>query len=237
MPSDPNLNPPAFSVAVHAAIFRHPMWALTSQRGENLNPERGSERAKCVPARTAAEFHGALNRGFAVELTREPGERTGVMVEDGGTARVIPAVRSEGYELEWRRAMAKKFFSQGVDDLQKNGPSGALATNGASRYRCASSAPQAACWLRASSFRRAARISSDAGAGTNWPTTGRGPRPTAPKDSDSGVELSLRGHEPARVGNLPRLDRVMRLDDDDGRFLVRWGDRPWGQLTLALFLP
>ena len=166
-----------------------------------------------------------------------PGEPTGVMLEDGGTARVIPAARSEGYEPEWRRAMAKKFFSQGGDELQKNGPSGALATNGASRYRCAYSAPQAACWLRASSFRRAARISSDAGAGTNWPTTGRGPRPTAPKDSDSGVELSLRGHEPARVGNLPRLDRVMRLDDDDGRFLVRWGDRPWGQLTLALFLP
>ena len=29
----------------------------------------------------------------------------------------------------------------------------------------------------------------------------------------------------------------MRLPDDDGRFLIRVGNRPWGQLTLALFLP
>ncbi len=76
---------------------------------------------KCVPARAAAEFHGALNRRFALERTREPGERTGVMVEDGGTARVIPAARSEGYEPEWRRAMAKKFFSQGGDELADYG--------------------------------------------------------------------------------------------------------------------
>ena len=132
---------------------------------------------KCVPARAEAAFHGALNRGFAVELTREPRERIGVMVEDLGTVEEITTARSDRHELEWRRAMAKKFFSQGGDDLQKNGPSGALATSGASRYRCVYSAPQAACWLRASSFRRAARISSDAGVGTNWPTTGRGPRP------------------------------------------------------------
>ena len=96
MPSAPNLNPPASSVAVHAAIFRHPLWALTPQKGANLNPERGSERAKCVPARTAAEFHGALNRGFAVELTREPGERTGVMVEDGGDRARDPRGQERG---------------------------------------------------------------------------------------------------------------------------------------------
>ena len=177
MPSAPNLNPPASSVAVHAAIFRHPMWALTPQRGENLNPERGSERVKCVTARTAAEFRGAFARRLALELTWEPGERIGVMVEERGTVGEIAAAGSHRHAQEWRRTMAKKFFSQGVDDLQKNGPSGALATNGASRYRCAYSAPQATCCLRASSFRRAARISSDAGAGTNWPTTGRGPRP------------------------------------------------------------
>ena len=81
MPSAPNLNPPVSSAAVHAAIFRHPMWALTPQRGENPDPERGSERVKCVPARAEAAFHGALNRGFAVELTREPRERIGVMGE------------------------------------------------------------------------------------------------------------------------------------------------------------
>ena len=56
------------------------------------------------------------------------------------------------------------------------------------------------------------------GRGRTGRLRGAGRDPTAPQDSDSGVELSLRDHEPARVGNLPRLDRVMRLDDDDGRF-------------------
>ena len=65
MPSAPNLNPPASSVAVHAAIFRHPMGARTPQRGETPDPERASERVKCVPARAAAEFHGAFDRGRA----------------------------------------------------------------------------------------------------------------------------------------------------------------------------
>ena len=120
MPSAPNLNPPASSVAVHAAIFRHPMWALTPQRGENPNPERGSEQVKCVPARAAAEFHGALNRGVAVELTREPGERIGVMGEDLGSVDKITAGRSELHEPEWRRTMAKKSSWQcGEDDTEK----------------------------------------------------------------------------------------------------------------------
>ena len=119
MPSAPNLNPPASSVAVHAAIFRHPMGALTPQRGENLNPERGSEQVKCVPARAAAEFHGAFDRGLALERTREPGERIGVMVEDLGTVEAITAAGSERHAPEWRRAMAEKFFSQrGKDDAK-----------------------------------------------------------------------------------------------------------------------
>ena len=120
MPSAPNLNPPVSSAAVHAAIFRHPMWALTPQRGENLNPERGSERVKCVPARAEAAFHGAFDRGFAVELTREPGERIGVMGEDGGSVDKITAGRSELHELEWRRAMAEKSsWQRGEDDTEK----------------------------------------------------------------------------------------------------------------------
>ena len=120
MPSAPNLNPPASSVAVHAAIFRHPMGARTPQRGENPNPERASERVKCVPARAEAAFHGALNRGVAVELTREPGERIGVMGEDLGSVDKITAGRSELHELEWRRTMAKKSSWQcGEDDTEK----------------------------------------------------------------------------------------------------------------------
>ena len=116
MPSAPNLNPPVSSAAVHAAIFRHPMGARTPQRGENPNPERASERVKCVPARTEAAFHGALNRGVAVELTREPRERIGVMGEDLGSVDKITAGRSELHELEWRRAMAKKSsWQRGAD--------------------------------------------------------------------------------------------------------------------------
>ena len=120
MPSAPNLNPPVSSAAVHAAIFRHPLWARTPQRGENPNPERASERVKCVPARAAAEFRGALNRGVAVELTREPAERIGVMGEDRGSVDKITAGRSELHELEWRRTMAKKSSWQcGEDDTEK----------------------------------------------------------------------------------------------------------------------
>ena len=115
MPSAPNLNPPASSVAVHAAIFR----AKAPQRGENLNPERGSEQVKCVSARAAAEFHGAFDRGLALELTREPGERIGVMVEDGGAVEAIGAARRDRHEPEWRRAMAEKSFSQRREDDAK----------------------------------------------------------------------------------------------------------------------
>ena len=116
----PNLNPPASSVAVHAAIFRHPLWALTPQRGENPDPERGSEQVKCVPARAEAAFHGALNRRLALELTREPGERIGVMVEGGGAVEEIAAARRDWHEPEWRRAMAKKsFWQHGKDDAKK----------------------------------------------------------------------------------------------------------------------
>ena len=120
MPSAQNLNPPASSVAVHATIFRRPMWALTPQRGENPDPERGSEQVKCVPARAAAAFHGTFDRRLALELTREPGERTGVILEAVGTVDEITAVRNELHEPEWRRAMAEKSFGQrGKDRAEK----------------------------------------------------------------------------------------------------------------------
>ena len=112
MPSAPNLNPPASSAAVHAAIFQ----AKAPRRGENPDPERASERVKCVPARAEAAFHGALNRGVAVELTREPRERIGVMGEDLGSVDKITAGRSELHAQEWRRTMAKKSsWQRGAD--------------------------------------------------------------------------------------------------------------------------
>ena len=104
MASTPNLNPPVSSAAVHAAIFQ----AKAPRRGENPDPERASERVKCVPDRAAAEFHGTFDRRIALDLTREPGERTGVMVEERGAVEEITAGRSELHEPEWRRAMAEK---------------------------------------------------------------------------------------------------------------------------------
>ena len=68
MPVNPNLNPPVSSAAVHATIFQ----AKAPRRGENPDPERGSERVKCVPARTETQFLGAFDRGLELELTREP---------------------------------------------------------------------------------------------------------------------------------------------------------------------
>ena len=75
---------------------------------------------KCVPARTEAEFHGTFDRRLALELTREPGERTGVMVVDGGAVEEVTAAGSELLEQEWRRAMAEKsFWQRGKDDAKK----------------------------------------------------------------------------------------------------------------------
>ena len=52
-------------------------------------------------------------------MTWEPGETIGVMLEDGGAAEESSAAGSEGYEPEWRHAMAEKFFSQrGEDDAK-----------------------------------------------------------------------------------------------------------------------
>ena len=76
---------------------------------------------KCVSARTEAAFHGALNRRLALELTREPGERTGVMADDGGAVDEIAAPRRDRHEPEWKRAMAEKFFWQRGEGLRKIG--------------------------------------------------------------------------------------------------------------------
>ena len=68
---------------------------------------------------TEAEFHEARNRGLAVEVTREPGETIGVMLEDGGAARESVAADSDRHEPEWRHTMAEKFFSQRGEDSAK----------------------------------------------------------------------------------------------------------------------
>ena len=114
MASTPNLNPPVSSAAVHAAIFQ----AKAPRRGENPDPERGRQRAKCVPARTETQFRGALNRGLTIEVTREPAEQIGVMGEDGGSVEEITTARSELHDPEWRRTMAEKSSWQRGEDYR-----------------------------------------------------------------------------------------------------------------------
>ena len=54
---------------------------------------------KYVTATTEAEFHEALNRGFAVELTRELAEKIGVpMDEDVGTVAEIDQARYDRHD-------------------------------------------------------------------------------------------------------------------------------------------
>ena len=115
MPSTPNLNPPVSSAAVHAAIFR----AEAPRRGENSDPERGREQVKCVPARTEAQFRGTFDRRLALERTRQPGERIGLMVEDRSAVEESTAAGSEGHAQEWRHAMAEKFFWKRGADREK----------------------------------------------------------------------------------------------------------------------
>ena len=49
-------------------------------------------------ATTEEEFHEALNRGYAVELTRELAEQIGLMVEDVGTVAEIDAARYDRHD-------------------------------------------------------------------------------------------------------------------------------------------
>ena len=68
---------------------------------------------------TEAEFHEARNRRLAVEVTWEPGETIGVMLEDRGAVEESAAADSDRHEPEWRHTMAEKFFSRrGEDDAK-----------------------------------------------------------------------------------------------------------------------
>ena len=61
--------------------------------------EREENDEKYVTATTEAEFHEALNRGLAVELTWELAERIGVpMNEDVGTVEEIDAARRDRHD-------------------------------------------------------------------------------------------------------------------------------------------
>ena len=53
---------------------------------------------KYATATTEAEFHEALSRGYAVELTQELAEQIGLMVEDVGTVAEIDAARHDRHD-------------------------------------------------------------------------------------------------------------------------------------------
>ena len=61
-------------------------------------PKKEENGEKYVTATPEAEFHEALNRGIAVEVTWELGERIGLMVEDVGTVEEINAARRDRHD-------------------------------------------------------------------------------------------------------------------------------------------
>ena len=64
-----------------------------------MKHEREENGEKYVTATTEAEFHEALNRGLAVELTRKLAEEIGVpMDEDVGTVADIDQARRDRHD-------------------------------------------------------------------------------------------------------------------------------------------
>ena len=62
-------------------------------------PRKEENGEKYVTATTEAEFHAALNRGLAVEVTRELAEQIGVpMNEDVGTVAQIDQARHDRHD-------------------------------------------------------------------------------------------------------------------------------------------
>ena len=76
-------------------------WREENRPGEveTMIPKKDENGEKYATATTEAEFHEALNRGLAVELTRELAERIGVpMNEDVGTVAEIDQARHDRHD-------------------------------------------------------------------------------------------------------------------------------------------
>ena len=63
-----------------------------------IHEEKEENGEKYATATTEAEFHEALNRGFAVEVSWELAEQIGLMVEDVGTVAEIDAARRDRHD-------------------------------------------------------------------------------------------------------------------------------------------
>ena len=71
----------------------------TKREGETVIPKKEENGEKYVTATTEAEFHAALNRGFAVEVTWELAAKIGVpMNEDVGTVAEIDQARNDRHD-------------------------------------------------------------------------------------------------------------------------------------------
>ena len=99
MPTAQNLNPFVSSAAAPArkSLLREGRWQ--PREGETVIQKKEENGEKYVTATTEAEFHEALNRGLAVELTRELAEKIGVpMDEDVGTVAEMNAARYDRHD-------------------------------------------------------------------------------------------------------------------------------------------
>ena len=63
-----------------------------------IHEEKEENGEKYTSVESEEEFHAALNRGKAVELSWELGERIGLMVEDVGTVEEIDAARFDPHD-------------------------------------------------------------------------------------------------------------------------------------------
>ena len=103
MPPAPNLHPPASSAAALWGLrppngLHFPMGADKPREEETMIHKKKENGETYATATTEAEFHEALNRGYAVELTRELGEQIGLMAEDVGTVEEIDAARHDRHD-------------------------------------------------------------------------------------------------------------------------------------------
>ena len=99
MPTAQNSNPSVSSAAAAARKSSLREGCRQPREGETVIQKKEENGEKYVTATTEAEFHEALNRGFAVEVTRKLADEIGVpMDEDVGTVAEITAARYDRHD-------------------------------------------------------------------------------------------------------------------------------------------
>ena len=99
MPTAQNSNPSVSSAAAPARKSSLREGCRQPREGETVIQKKEENGEKYVTATTEAEFHAALNRGFAVEVTRELADEIGVpMNEHVGTVAEIDQARNDRHD-------------------------------------------------------------------------------------------------------------------------------------------